>query len=168
MFKVGDRNDEFDDGILTYRDERAKNFKLPDKSHANERLLNALMKNLSPTLLPNTPPNFYAGKMENFLTCRAVADYLKTKLPDDALAKFFEEAALKAILKSFTGMSFADARLFLRELPNLLNLPYSAVKDIREAARNIIPQLMNVMHLNGMWRDFVELDYINDLVKLGE
>ena len=167
-FDLCDRNEEFDDGILRYRAERAKNFRPPDKSHIFERLFNALAKNLSPTLLPTTPPQFYAGKMETFLTCRAAAAYLKTKLTDDTPAKFFEEASLKAIIKSFNGMSFADSRLLIRELPNLLRLPYPAVKDLRNACLQIIPQMMDIMHLNNMWKDYVELDYLQNLLKLKE
>ena len=170
LFNGHDCNDEFDDGILHYRDERAKIFKPRDLSHINERLLNALMKNLSPTLLPTTPQDFYRGKMETFLTCRAVSSYLQTTLPDaaKAQAKFFEEASLKAILRSFGGMTLPDARLFLKELPQLLSLPYPVVKDIRQAALYIIPRMMDMFHLNNvMWKDYVELDYIQDLLKLG-
>lgn len=166
QFDENDRNEEFDDGILKYRDERAKIYQPPDKSHANERLLTALMTNLLPTLKP-APQDFYAGKMETFLTCRAVASYLKTKLADNEPAKFFEEASLVAILRSLGGMTFADARILIRELPNLLGLPYPAAKDLRSAALNIISQLMNTMRLNGMWKDCAELDYIQDLIKLG-
>ena len=158
---------EFDDGILKYRAERAKIYKPLDKSHADEKLFAALMKNLSPTLLPNTPPQFYAGKMETFLTCRAVASYLKTKLADDTPAKFFEEASLKAILKSVNGMTFADARLLIRELPNLLTLPYPVVKDLRNFSLQLIPQLMSTMRMNLMWKDYVEMDFIRDLIKIG-
>lgn len=165
QFESHDRNEEFDDGILKYRDERAKIYQPPDKSHANERLLTAFTANLSPTLIPTTPPNFYAGKMETFLTCRAVAAYLKTKLEDDTLAKFFEEASLKAIMRSFGGMSLADARLFLSELPDMLSLPYPVVKDIRHVAMNIIPQIMDIMRLNTMWKDYVELDYLRRLLQ---
>lgn len=167
FFKKVDHNEVFDDGILKYRDERKKIYQPPDKSRAAERLLNALIKNLSPTLLPTTPPNFYAGKMETFLTCRAVAEYLKPKLADDALAKFFEEASLKAILKSFNGLNFVDARLFLRELPKLLSLPYPVVKEIRTFSLQLIPQMMNIFRVNSMWKDFVELDYLQDILKLG-
>ena len=166
-FDFNDRNEEFDDEILRYRFERAKKFKPHDMIHANERLLNALMKNLAPTLLPNTPPQFYSGKLETFLTCRAVAAYLKTRLTDDAPAKFFEKASLVGILRSLIGMSFADARLFVRELPNLLNLPYPETKDLSTAAAQIVPQMMNTMRINSMWREFVETDYINDLLKIG-
>lgn len=167
-FKYFDCNEEFDDGILRYRAERAKTFRPPDKSHADERLLNALMMNLSPTLVPTTPPQFYAGKMETFLTCRAVAAYLQTKLMDNTPAKFFEETALKAILRTLAsgGMTFADARLLIRELPNLLRLPYPVVNELRNAALQIIPRIMDVMRLNGMWKDYAELDYTQDLLKL--
>ena len=164
QFNSHDTNDEFDDGILKYRDERKKIYRPPDKSHADERLLIALMKNLLPTLKP-APQDFYAGKMETFLTCRAVASYLKTKLTDDAPAKFFEEVSIQAILKSTSGMTLSDARLLIRELPNLLKLPYPVVKDLRNFSLQIIPQLMNVMRLNNMWKDFVELDYISEILK---
>jgi len=166
-FDMYNRNEEFDDGILKYRAERAKNFRPPDKSHADERLFDALEKNLSPTFLPTTPPQFYAGKMETFLTCRAVASYLKTKLADDAPAKFFEEASLKAILKSVDGMTFADARLLIRELPNLLTLPYPVVKDLQNFSLQIVSQMMNVIKINCSWKDYVEMDFIRDLIKIG-
>lgn len=168
-FEPNGYDGEFDDEMLKYRNERAKVYQPPDKSHAVERMFNALSRNLSPTLLvPNTPSQFYAGKMETFLTCRAVASYLKTKLADDAPAKFFEEAALKAIRRTFLSgnMTIADARLFIRELPDMLSLSYPVVKEIHAAALNIIPQMMNVMRLNIMWKDYVELDYVLNLLKL--
>ena len=94
------------------------------------------MINLSPTLLPTTLPEFYAGKIETFLTCRAVAAYLQTKLPNDVPLKFFEEASLKATLRTLASgsLTFADARLLIRELPKLLRLPYPVVNDLRNAA----------------------------------
>ena len=155
----------FDDGILKYRDERAKIYQSPDKSRVNERLLTALMKNLLPTLKPDTPQDFYAGKMETFLTCRAVASYLKTKLTDAEPAKFFEEASLNAILRAFNGMTFADSRMLIRELPELLRLPYPIVNDLRNNALNLTSQMLNIMHFNGMWKDFVELNYLQEFLK---
>ena len=133
QFKKIDHNDEFDDGILFYRDARAEIYQPPDKSHTDERLLSALERNLSPTLKIDTPLNFYAGKMETFLTCRAVANYLKTKLTDDTQVKLFEEASLKAILKALENSpSVADKELFDRELPELLKLPYPVVEELRK------------------------------------
>ncbi|MBE8951325.1 MAG: glycosyltransferase family 92 protein [Quinella sp. 3Q1] len=165
-FLPNDTNEEFDDGILRYRAERAKVYKSPDKSRADEKLLNALMINLSPTLLPTTPLTFYAGKMETFLTCRAVSEYLSKRITNDAPTKFFEEAALTAIFKTlFGGMNFADMRLLIRELPALLRLPYPVVKDLRNAVLQIIPQMMEVMKTSSLWREFMELGYIQDLLK---
>ena len=167
FFEERDLNDEFDNGILKYRDERAKVFKLPDKTRADERLFNALAENLSPTLLPNTSTEFYAGKVETFLTCRAVAAYLATKLTAPALAKFFEEASLKAVLKALNvGTSLADIRLLLSELPNLLTLPYPAVEELRGVCLYIISQMMNVMRLNNSWMNYAELDYIQRLLQI--
>lgn len=165
FFEERDFKDEFDDGILRYRDARAKTFQLPDKSRANERLFAALARNLSPTLVPTTPPQFYAGKMETFLTCRAVASYLKTRLTDKTPATFFEEASLEAVLKSLGEMTLTDARLLLSELPNLLSLPYPVVKDLRESCLDIIPQIMDIMRLNNLWKDYVELDYLRRLLQ---
>ena len=63
LFDMYSRNEEFDDGILSYRDERTKTYQLPDKSHDDEKLLDALIKTLSPVLLLNMPMSFYAVKM---------------------------------------------------------------------------------------------------------
>ena len=166
-FDEYDLNEVFDDGILRYRAERAKTFRLPDRSHDIERLLNALSANLSPTLVSTTPTQFYAGKMETFLTCRALADYLKTRLTDDAPAKFYEEAALKAVLQTAAigAMTFADARLLLSEMPNLLSLPYPAVDDLRKACIQFIPQLTIPFHRYNQWSEIAELDYIQRLLQ---
>ena len=131
-----------------------------------KKFLPALAANLSPALLPNIPQDFYAGKMETFLTCRAVAAYLKTKLTDTTPAEFYEEAALRAVLKSLSsGASMADARLLISELPNLLTLPYPVVEELRNTCLNIIQQMLDVMRLNNRWMDFAELDYVKRLLK---
>lgn len=115
LFKYLDRNDEFDDGILKYYAARAKVYQ-PPKPRAADDLIKALKRNLS--------TNSYAGKMETFLTCRAVSNYLGEK--------FFEEMALKAIVNAFeSSLSPADKGLFDKELPELLKLPYPVVEDLR-------------------------------------
>ena len=164
-FDFHDRNEIFDDGILKYRAAREKIYRQPEKSR-DERLLNALMKNLSPVLLPHTPKEFYAGKLETFLTCRAVASHLKTELKDETLAKSFEEASLKAIHEALSNtVALADALLLIRELPNLLRLPYPVVKDLREASLQVILQLKEFFHINAMWKEFVELDCMYEIFK---
>ena len=165
-FNLWDNNEEFDDAILIYRAVRARNFRLPDKSGADERLLNALMKNLAPIFLPNTPENFYSDKMETFLTCRAVSSYLKSRITNEAQAIFFEETSLVAILRTLSaGAGFTELQLFLRDLPNFLHLHYPVVEELREAALQMISQMMDVMRINSMWKNYSELDYLRQLLK---
>ncbi len=174
QFNLYDRNEEFDDGILNYRDARAKIYQPPDNSHVDERLLSALEKNLSPTLSTNTPQDFYADKMETFLTCRAVAAYLQTKLADTLQAKFYEEASLKAVLKSLDQVTLNDGRLFTRELPKLLSLPYPVVNELRAACQQVaIPRITGEIKkvVRGLervdaWQYFVDLDYLQDIFNL--
>ena len=165
-FDINNRNEEFDDSILIYRATRARNFRLPDKSRTDEKLLNALMKNLAPMLLPNTPENFYSDKMETFLTCRAVSSYLKSRITNEAQANFFEETSLVAILRTLeSGVNFTDLQIFLRDLPNFLHLHYPVVEELRNISLQIISQMMDIMRVNSMWKNYSELDYIRQLLK---
>ena len=151
FFDEHDRNDVFDDSILKYRDERAKNFSLETDDEKLNRVTAALNKTLSDFA------NEKISDLETALTCRALSNYLGLKL--------HEEASLAAILNSLDGLKLSDARLLIRELPDLLPLPYPVVNDLRGACLNLIPQLMNVMHLNNMWKDYVELDYLQRLLQ---
>lgn len=166
-FSATDHNEEFDDGILKYRDARAKVYQPLDKSHADERLLSALEKNLSPVLKADTPQNFYHWKMEMFLTCRAVASYLKTKLADDKQVKLFEEASLKSISQTIDKTIFADLQLLIRELPNLLTLPYPAAKEIHDKLIQRMPKFIDDLHLKLAWQEYVIMDNIYNLLKIG-
>lgn len=162
-FKHWDHNEEFDDGILKYRDARAKLYQSPNNIYVDKRLLNALTENLSPTLKVETPQEFYANKLETFLTCRAVSSYLKTKLKNNSQAKFYEEASIKAALKSLVTLaSSGDRDLFIRELPELFRLPYPVIGEIYDV---YIPQMLDFMRFKSLWRDHVELKFIKDLFK---
>ena len=168
-FEQCDRNEEFDDDILKYRDARAKVYQPPDNSHIGERLFATLGKNLSPTLLENTPSDFYAGKMETFLTCRAMSAYFKENFADNKLmifsANVFEEASLTAILNSLDQMTLSDAQLLIRDLPNILALPYPVVEELRAELIKRIPQIMYDLHLDGYWMEYVEFDCLKDILE---
>jgi len=169
QFEGHDRNEEFDDEILKYRDERAKIYQPPNKVKIENRVLNALMKNLAPVCLPNTPQEFYEGKMETFLTCRAVSSWLKEKLEDNLSARLFEEMSLKAIIKTLsTKMTEVDNKIFIRELPKLLRLPHSHVEKLRTAAFQFISQKKDSLRFKNMWKEFVELEYLQDCLNLKE
>lgn len=135
----------FDDSILTYRDARAKIYQPPDNSHVIERLLNAVERNLSPTLSANTPPEFYKNKFETFLTCRAVSEYIKDKIADDKYAERLEELSCKAIVKALDiSPSVADKRIFMREFPILANVSYPVFNEIRRTGERIVKELNNL------------------------
>lgn len=139
------------------------------------RILNALLQNLLPTISTGTPNQFFAGKMETFLTCRAVAEHFtKIKLLDERDGKFFEELALRAIHKTLSsGMTFADARLLINEMYNILPLNYPVVNDIRLGCMRIVSEMINALRLNDtdgvigpkMWLAIVELENILNLLK---
>lgn len=150
-FDLYDRNEIFDNGILTYRAARAENFSLESDEKKFRRMKDALIKTLS--LFADDK----ISDMETALTCRAVSNYLQEK--------FFEEASLGAILKSLDGISLSDARLFLSELPNLLRLPYPVVNELRGASIQVISQLKDFMREHELWRDFAELDYLQRVLR---
>ena len=165
-FDAYNRNDEFDDWILKYRDERKKIYLPPEKYSSAERVFNTLMKNFSPILLSDMPQDFYAGKLETFLTCRAASTHLKNKIADDTLPKFFEEASLKAIVNSVSGgLTLTDKVLFIKELPALLKLQYPIVKDLRDVGLQVIDELKGEFHSQKLWKDYTELDYISELLE---
>ena len=161
-----DRNEEFDDGILQYRDARAKAYRQIDNSNVDERLFSALSTNLSPHLSKTAPSEFYKDKIETFLTCRAVASYLQTKLEDNIGVKLFEVASLTAILKSLDAMCLADAELLIREVPNFLSLSNPATKELFNEIIQRIPQIKEELRLQGFLREFIGLDYLQDLFKV--
>ena len=158
-------NDVFDDRILNYRDSRQE-LNSPLKNIDREKLLSALLKNLSPTFIKDTPKEFYQGKMETFLTCLALSGYLKNFLHDEQTEKFFEEASLNAIHRTMiTNLSMVDVELLLDELPNILKFKYPAVKNIIDACLVILPQIKNFFKINWLWRDFVEHDNLFRLLE---
>ena len=130
------------------------------------RLFNALAQNLVTTTVDSKLQDFYDDNVENFLTCLHLSGYLRGKLFDDKGAKIFEELSLNALYKSLhADCSIADVLLLMDEMPTILTLNYPAVKEIRDACIQIIPQLMMTYRLNNHWQGFTELDYILKLLK---
>lgn len=123
-FKSRDRNEEFDDGILKYRDARADSFTL----EGNEDRFNRVTAALIETLSQYTNGRLY--NLETTLTCRALSTYLREHFPNDAdYWRICEQVSIEAILKSLRDASFTGAQLLIRDLPNLLAMPYPEVKN---------------------------------------
>ena len=146
-FDMYNRNEVFDVGLLKYRVARADKFVLEDDGEKSRRMKKALIKNFGAQEF----------SLETALTCRAASNFLREK--------FLEEASLSAILKSFDGMKLSDVRLLLSELPNLLALPYPAVKEIRAASIQIISQTMNFMREHEFWQDYYILEHTRRLLQ---
>ena len=159
-FEHFDNNEEFDDGILKYQAERAENFSLESDEQKFNRVIEALIETLS---------SYGNGKifdMETALTCLSLSSYLRGKFPNDSDDwRICEKKSLEAILNSIRNLSPAEAQLFIRELPKLLSLPYPAVEKILHNALKIIEQMMAFARVNKAWPDYIELDYLKDLLK---
>ena len=132
-----------------------------------QRLINAISMNLFQTVINGTPLQFYSGKMENFLTCLSLSAYLRGKVFDDTGAKFFEEASLNAIHKTFYagGITLADILLLIGEMPKILQMNYPAVKNLRDGLLQIIPQMLEMLRLQSRWQEFTELNYKLDMLR---
>ncbi len=146
-FDMYDRNEVFDDSILSYCAARVDTFSIETDAEKVRRITDAVIKNLSAEEF----------SLETALTCRAVSNFLNEQ--------FLEEASLGAALKSFDGMKLSDVRLLLSELPELLSLPYPVVKDLRDATIEIISQTMNFMREHEFWRDFSDLEQLRRLLQ---
>ena len=165
-FENYDRNEVFDDSILKYRTARQLETGGSGKPVDYLRLMNALIQNLFPATLKNPPPNFFAGKMETFLTCRKLAAFLRENLLDKDFGMALEEASLRAVQKTFTtNLTLADLRLLIDEMPELLTLEYPVVNEIRETLIQILPQVMNIFRVNNAWREFRDLEIFMNMLK---
>ena len=175
-FNHEEDNAVFDDSILTYRDSRIKMQNPTGKQIDYEKLINALIKNISTMFGDNVPLKNFEGKMETFLTCRALASFLKCNVLDNARGEFIEKLSLQAIYYTLlTDLSSEDAELFLSELPNLLPLNYPVVKDIYKISLEIIPQLKSQIQSSitdhtkfEHWQDFNEYDNLLRILKVFE
>ena len=150
-FKLYDRNEIFDDGILKYRAARAEKFSLEDAAKKFSRVTETLTKILA---------DCADGKifdLETALTCRAVAHALNLKV--------HEEASLAAILKSFGELKFFEVQLLRSELPNLLSLPYTAAGEIRRASIKIFSQTAELLRQKNLWKEFSDWNYLCRLLQ---
>lgn len=175
VFKGHDTNNVIDYGIVKYRDARRVAL-IPDGNIATlfprkqinyQRLLNAISMNLFQSSILNTPPQFFAGNMENFLTCLSLSAHLRGKLIDETGAKFFEENSLNSIQKTLRtgGLTVADVMLLIGEMPKILKMNYPAVKNIHGTLLQIIPQMLEMLRLQNRWQEFNELEYKLEMFK---
>ena len=157
LFEKNNRNDEFDDDILSYQELRIEKYVQPP-TFDREKYFKLLEETLLPAVRLDEEDEFFQGKLETFLTCRALAGILKRNFPKDNRGKFLEEAALRVINRiHFTDMSFAETLLMIYSLPPILSLSYPVVEEIHRNCVSFIRQIMDNLHENLRWEEFVDM-----------
>ena len=156
-----DRNDEFDDGILKYRDVRAKNFSFESDGDRINRVVDSLAKTLT--------KNFYAesldGKLETFLTCRAVAEKFQIKIGEHS-AEEIALARIHQILSEGTVLIYSDMQLLIEVLPEILSRPFPLAKKFSQTfALKIFPTMINTAINSKMWREHKNLRSLQRLLE---
>ncbi len=190
-FDFFDRNDEFDDEILKYRENRQSlkispesseeiilrltgtlfeifsGREMPPNFFEDKKLQSKLLKEISANL-ERRPRDFFEGNVETFLICLKLSSYLKENFPDKKIGKIFEEISLKALLVSLhLNISFVDARLVLDELPEILKLKSPLTKNFVEVCIKILSLVKDTFRQSGDdWRGFSEADYLQRLLSL--
>ena len=167
VFEKFDRNDEFDDDILKYQGLRIEKYSQP-LPFEREKYYKRLEEFLLPAVRQEKD-EFFAGKLETFLTCRALAGILKRNAPKDNRGKFLEEASLRLVNRTYsTQMTFAEIMMMINALPPILSLPYPIVDEIRQNCISFIRQIMADLHRNSQWEEFVEFgNYLELLMAFG-
>ena len=169
-FENYNQNDVFDDSILKYRDERrGKKMRQIDY----EKLVNALIKNLAPVLKGNATQEFFEGKMETFLTCLALATYLKKNILGNERGEIIEKASLNAIYRAgSTNLPINEAQLFLSELPDILSMNYLEVENIRKSSLEIVEKVKNIAGYSVgftanflYWEDFYDYNNVQKMLQ---
>ena len=162
IFNREDHNEVFDDSILKYRAQRPL-AGLESTSVKHQRIFLALLKNLSPFFVKDLPTDTYKHKVEIFLTCRKISEYMRKTTFNNITGNFFEEISLDAISKSLLAdMKFSDFILLLSELPELLKLNYAEVETMRRHLIDFIPKVLEIYkkpNIEG-WKYFIQYQYI--------
>ena len=157
LFEKNNRNDEFDNDILSYQELRVEKYVQPP-TFEREKYFKLLEEIILPAVRLDESNEFFQGKLETFLTCRALSGLLKENFPKDNRGKFLEEAALRVINRiHFTELTFAETMMMINSLPPILALPYPIVAEIYQNCVNFIQQIMENLHSNLRWEEFVDM-----------
>jgi len=157
VFEKNNRNDEFDDSILNYQGARIEIYNQPPPFE-REQYYKLLEETLLPVIRSSESDENFQGKLETFMTCRALAGNLKQSAPKDSRGKFMEEAALRVINRTHaTEMNYAEIMMMMSALPPILRLPYDIVNEIRQNCISFVRQIMDNLRQNSQWEEFVDM-----------
>lgn len=164
MFDFNDHNEEFDDGILRYRATRAENFSLESDAEKFRRAEKALIE----TLLERSPfgasTDFFVGKLEMFLTCRALAEKLDVKI-DSHSAEEYALVWLYQMLAKSGVLTYADLQLFVNALPEILARPFPLGRKIAKLfASSVMPAMIDAAKNFQTWKVLKNLRLLQSLI----
>lgn len=159
---------ETDEDILSYQGVRIESYNQPPPFE-REKYYKILEELLLPAVRPNVPEEFFQGKLETFMTCRALAGILKRNSPKDNRGKFLEETALRLIDRTHsTEMNYAEIMMMLNSLPPILSLPYPIVADVQQNCVSFVRQIMENQRVSLQWEEFVDMgNYLELLLAFG-
>ena len=165
-FNKFDRNEVFDDSILKYRTARAENFSFESDGQRANRVINSLVQILTQNS-SEVPAEFFKGKLETFLACRAVAEKFQIKIGDHSA----EEIALAWIYRTLveaypiTGL---EIRQLIKALPEILERPFPICKEIKDLTQNnLLPKFDKRLRTSFKnWREHYEIDCLQKFLRL--
>ncbi|MBR1646876.1 MAG: glycosyltransferase family 92 protein [Selenomonadaceae bacterium] len=166
IFDTNDRNEVFDDGILKYRAARAENFFVESDADKIRRVEKFLVDTLTQQSPFNAPAEFFAGKLETFLTCRKLAEVFKTQIGN----KSAEEYALVWIYQTLNtdgALTYADLQLFVDELPEILSRPFPVAKKIVQVfSEKVLPAMAESAKISRPWKELKDIKYLQRMLNL--
>ena len=160
-----DRNEVFDDSILEYRAARADNFSLESDADKIRRVENALLEILMQCSPLDAPEKFFVGKLETFLTCRALAEMLGIKIGN----KTAEEYSLVWIYQTLNKngvLTYAELQLFINVLPEILSRPFPLAKKIVQTfSARVLPAMIDATKNFQTWKAYKNLKLLQHLLE---
>ncbi len=167
-FEAYDRNEVFDDSILEYRAARAENFDIESDAERIRRVEKTLVETLTQCALSEASAEFLSDKLETFLTCRAVAEKLGTKI-GDLSAEEYAFAWIYTTLTKSDSITRADVQQLLKALPEILERPFQICKRIGNLTQTeLLPLFCEALKHDSNWVARSDLLYIQKLLSLIE
>ena len=159
-----DRNEIFDDEILKYRAAREENFSLANDAEKFGRIEKSLVETLTQYSPFNVPEEFLIGKLETFLTCRAVAEKFQIKIGERSAEEFALAWIYRTLCKDGV-LTYADLQLFVEVLPEILARPFPLAKKIFQIfSLRLLPAMIDATKNFQLWRDYKNLQTLQRLL----
>ena len=130
----------------------------------------AIFGNFSPAMLQVGLKNSSKANLEDFLTCWAVSKSLGAEgFLSENDSKALEELSLKCVHGKLISddIRIWNIEFLIEELPEILQLKFPVIDEIKEALKHIIPIIMNVKRMNMIdWTGYKNLNYVLRMLQI--